>query len=91
MKGIECKLFRIDGTNKRGIVQLTPDEKYLVGKKKGGEEKSKYKLDVSQITDYKYNYKQDNKGSQPTVFYKGGGMFTKAPVAERCITIYGPI
>lgn len=70
---------------------MTPDEKYLIGKKKNGEIKSKYKLDVMQISDYKYNYSQFSKTCNLTVFYKGGGLFTSAPCAERCVTIYGPI
>ena len=71
--------YRVDGSYKKGVVQVSNDFSKIMAIKKGTEApKKKYIIHVDEITDFKFNYNYKSITWEYSVFGKSGGIMHKS-------------
>jgi hypothetical protein len=72
-KGIQCKLFRVDGSCKNAVVDL--DEMYVLRAYKypDGEIKNKYCISVRKLRDWQFSFEHNTDVWKNSIFPKEKG------------------
>jgi hypothetical protein len=68
--GIQCKLFRVDGSYKNAVVDI--DEMYVIRAYKypDGEIKKKYSISIRKLRDWQFFFHQNTDVWKNSVFHK---------------------
>ncbi len=74
-KGFKCKLFRIDGSSKKAVVDMNDEFEIRAYKFPDGEIKKKYVVDIKNIKEFQFNYPSSEELWNSTVFSIEKGLF----------------
>ncbi len=86
-RGLEFRMFRVDGSFKRGELTISPDQLSLMARKvPDGEFKSKYILFIKMINQQRFCYTAGTKLWEVSVFNKVS-IFASQPDPARCFTL----
>ena len=85
-EGVKSSMYKSDGSSSELNLYLTDDKLQLnCAEGKGGPVKQKWRIVLSEITEIMvYNEEKEYQGS---AFYRGSGLFSKAPDRRVCMTV----
>ena len=97
-KGIKCKLFRLDGSSKKAIIDMNDDYVLKAYKFPDGEVKKKYTLPIRNIKDWRFHYNQNMDPNTKNLWkhslfakVEGKGFFEDEIQVQNCVTFMGGV